>query len=959
VPPTILVVEDNPITRKMVRVALAAEGYSILEAPDGRTALDLAAAHAPDLILQDLLLPDMDGFELVGRLRALPGAGEIPIIAFSGFLSRLDTARALAGFSDFLVKPVEPSQLVQTIRIYLPSPALEADKPGHGRRILIAEDDPMQLRLARLHLERLGFQVATASDGAAALEAARRAPPDAILSDVLMPRLDGFQLCLAIRRDPALARVPVVLCSSHYLEEADRRLSERVGASALALRTPDYGGVIKALLAHLGRTPPLIVEPVEALEAERVHRAVQQLERQVAANLVLTQRASLQASVLSILAGLSDTLTKPVDAHGNLSELLVNVLDAGGASTGALYLTAPGGELRLAAQSGRLERTGEGAATFFGHPELFAETVATGRPVSIPSAVAEPTAREFLARMGVKSAEIVPLTARGERIGALLLGANRADLTRQDWLGFALTMAGQIAQAIALNRAFTTLATTEAKYRALFENAVEGIYQSSPDGHIVLANPALARMLAYASPAELVATVTDVAAQLYVDPERRAELMRGLEERGAVSGFEARVRRKDGSVIWVSLSERVVRDCDGTLRHYEGIVEDVTARKQAEEELRRQREALIQTEKLAAMGSLLAGVAHELNNPLSVVLGQAAMLSTKIGAGPLAERVLKIGNAAERCARIVGAFLALARQRPAERQEVRLNAVVRDTVEMLAYPLRVDNVSVGLNLADDLPPLWADPHQLTQVVVNLVSNAHQAMRETAGPRRILLTTRLESADGGAVLEVADTGPGIPPAIQARIFEPFFTTKPTGQGTGLGLSLCQGIVESHGGTIRLQSAPGHGAVFRVELPVAAPRPAGPTPRAAEVPPLAAKTILVVDDEAEVAEVLADMLEGQGHRVETASDGAAALDKLEAQRYDLVLSDVKMPRLDGQGLYREVERRHPELRRRFVFLTGDTLSGDIVGFLDRSGLPSLSKPFTPDQVRRVVEQALRTL
>jgi signal transduction histidine kinase/CheY-like chemotaxis protein len=382
-------------------------------------------------------------------------------------------------------------------------------------------------------------------------------------------------------------------------------------------------------------------------------------------------------------------------------------------------------------------------------------------------------------------------------------------------------------------------------------------------------------------------------------------------------------------------------------------------RRANEEEIGRQREALLQREKLAAMGELLAGVAHELNNPLSVVTGQAALLRQIAGEGPLAVRAEKISQAAERCARIVKNFLALARQRPPERQRVQLNRVIREAVELVAYPLKVDNVEVSFDLSDDLPVLWADPYQLQQVVVNLITNAHHAMRETPPPRRLTLTSRFDPDQGRVSLEVADTGPGISPAIRDRIFEPFFTTKPSGQGTGLGLSLCQGIVEGHGGSIGVESEASKGAAFRIELPVGAVPAAEAEVRAGEeIQPIAGKAILVVDDEPEVAGVLTDLLSADGHQVETAANGMIAIDKLRERSYDLIVSDLKMPELDGPGLYLEVKRRHPDLIRRFVFVTGDILGPETRAFLDETGAPNLSKPFAFEMVRRVIQQVLQS-
>jgi CheY-like chemotaxis protein len=357
------------------------------------------------------------------------------------------------------------------------------------------------------------------------------------------------------------------------------------------------------------------------------------------------------------------------------------------------------------------------------------------------------------------------------------------------------------------------------------------------------------------------------------------------------------------------------------------------------------------------MGTLLAGVAHELNNPLTVVTGYSSILRESLGTGPLRERLDRIVNAAERCVRIVRNFLALARQHPPERQHVRVNQIVREAAELLAYPLRVDNVEVRLELADDLPTLWADPHQLHQVVVNFITNAHHAMHGSASPRRLTIRTWFTAAH--VSLAVGDTGPGIPPDILGRIFEPFFTTKPLGQGTGLGLPLCQSIVESHGGTVRVDSKPGEGAVFTIELPVV-DAPAGaekePVVEIRALPP--GSRILVVDDEPDVAGVLTDLLKVAHEQVDTASDGRAALERIEQADYDLILCDVRMPGLDGPDLYRALRLTHPELLSRFVFLTGDTLNAESRDFVQHTGAPCLSKPFDFAEVYQVIGRALRS-
>ncbi len=357
------------------------------------------------------------------------------------------------------------------------------------------------------------------------------------------------------------------------------------------------------------------------------------------------------------------------------------------------------------------------------------------------------------------------------------------------------------------------------------------------------------------------------------------------------------------------------------------------------------------------MGNLLAGVAHELNNPLSVILGHVALFTPAALDERARARARDIGEAAERCVRIVRSFLTMARRHPPERGHVAVNHVLRDAAELFAYELRVADVDVRFDLADELPLVWADRHQLHQVAVNLIANAHQAMRDAPPPRRLTLVTRYDGSGGRVHIEVADTGPGVPPELEARIFEPFFTTKPEGEGTGLGLALSRGIVEGHGGLIRVERHDGGGARFVIELPVGAPTAAGDDLGALDaVPPVPGKAILVVDDEAAVASIIAEALARDGYQVDTAANGALALEKLEARRYDLIISDSGMPVLSGPELYREVERREPRLARRFVFVTGDILNPRIREFLDRVGAPRLEKPFTLDTIKRVVRRVL---
>jgi two-component system NtrC family sensor kinase len=385
---------------------------------------------------------------------------------------------------------------------------------------------------------------------------------------------------------------------------------------------------------------------------------------------------------------------------------------------------------------------------------------------------------------------------------------------------------------------------------------------------------------------------------------------------------------------------------------------DLSERRAAHEEIARQREALRQAEKLAAMGSLLAGVAHELNNPLAIVMGRASLLEDKCSDPGLRGDVARIREAAERCGRIVRSFLAMARSRPAARVPVQLNDLVRGAVDLLQYNLRTAGVELEQRLQPDLPVVVADPDKLGQVLLNLIVNAQQAVTQAGPPRRLRLET---GHDARTVwLRVADNGVGIAPSDRERVFEAFVTTKAEGVGTGLGLAVSRAVAVEHGGSLRLEDATpfGRGASFRLDLPL---QPAPAEEIAAPAPvstaqPGSGRRVLVVDDEPELASMMRDALEAAGHEVVTAESGAVALALLDETRFDAVVSDLRMPDTDGCALWAAVRERDPGLARRFVFVTGDTLS-PLPGEVRRdSGAEVLEKPFTASDLAERVRRCL---
>ena len=953
-----------------------------------------------------------------------------------------------------------------------------------GRLLIV--DDEVELKTALCEtLSAQGYDVVGTTSPTEALQVMQDQDFDLLLADLMMPEMDGVALLrAALAIDPSL--VGIIMTGQGTVQTA----VEAMQAGAF-----DY-------LLKPFRLQTLLLTLSRALD---VHRLRQE-------NLLLRETVALYE--------LSRTIEFTLDLKTILEKTADAALQQCEAEEISIMLPTPAGnELWIAAVRGMHHQALSGKCVPI--DQGIAGWVARHRePLLLHGEVKDLRFAPARARPEIQSAISLPLLLGGQLVGVLNVNSLRHRRFTPGDIKALTLIANTAISALEAVRLYNEVKQAEEQYRMIFENAAEGIYQSTPEGRFITVNPAMVRMLGYESSTEMIAAITSIDHQLYVDPTQGRQFRQWLEAHGVVQGFEMQLCRKDTSVIWVSVNSRAVREASGALRYYEGTAEDITARKQVEElleargrqqaaiadlgkhalaytdlallmgdvvslvaqtlemeycgvfellpnrsmvlragvgweqgavghaivdasaeslagyilgadqpvvvenlstdtrfrnaswlddhgaasgmsviihgqsrvfgvleahtarnrayttdevyflhavahvlatavERMRTEAALRQTDKLATMGSLLAEVAHELNNPLTIVLGQTELLLGVCPPGPITDRANQLHKAADRCARIVKSFLALARQHPPERRQVQLDQIAREAVELLAYPLRVDNVEIVWDLTDRLPQIWADSHMLYQVMVNLIANAQQAMHNGSPQRRITITTRVEASSGGVILIVADTGPGIPAELQPRIFEPFFTTKPPGQGTGLGLSLCQGIIASHGGTIRVESPPGRGAAFVVELPVGTHPTETATPSHAPgmQPPVTQKHILILDDEAEVVETLAELLSIDAHLVDIATTGAMALDKLQKHSYDLILSDLRMPETDGPAFYRALRHNHPALCERVVFLTGDRLSPEFRSFLEQTAVPTLGKPVTLMELRRAVQQVLQ--
>lgn len=919
-PQTILVVEDDPTARKLYRVTLESQGYRVLEAFDGRAALEQLARERPDLVLQDLVLPDVDGVELARRLRAQPGGAGLVIIAMSGFPRLLARARGETGcFDASLVKPVSPAVLLEVIGMQLPDVDVLDDELGRGKTILIVDDDPVQLKLLQLRFAALGFTVVTAANTEAALDHAKIHPPDIVLCDVLMPGIDGYELCVALRRVPALALVPIVLHSAHYDGARDEELARIAGASALVTRSPTLDETLEAVRANLGRTA-VLPAPEPEFDERHADRVIAQLGRQLHANLGLAERSALQSAQLAVLAGIADALTRSEDIETALGDVLAACFDAGGIARGALFRVDAHDRLTLSFALGFPSEETEAAAALFGFPGLLEPTKRGAIVLPHEHLSARDTA-ELLDRAGVRIAVVVPIMEGAVRLGAIFMGTNLAEASQDDLATFGRSIGAHIARALALASAFTRLRDSAEASRIMSSSLDMGETLASLGE---LATRHLAELCEVCIESTPPALRVASALPVHVHAEL-AELGARFPGRPLLSSGESAAHGELGSyrrahigptlAIPLQVAGRALGMV--TLARLRGGRGFSDADVLAANDLAQRAAIAIDNARLyeaaraanRAKDEFLATVSHELRSPLNAMLGWAQLL--RLGSLPdtkreTAARAIERNALAQ--AELIDDLLDMSRMASDKMQleisSVELGPIVEAAIESLEPEIQGSGVSVR-SASEGSAMLMADPKRVQQIVHNLLGNAVKFT-----PRGGHVDVSLIATDDAVTLSVVDDGVGISREFLPQVFDRFKqadgSSSRAHQGLGLGLAITRHLVELHGATIDVASdGPGRGACFTVVFP----RSRAVAGALHEHPPSAESKlegckVLVVDDEADVREVLVTILEQSGARATSATSAAEALAAITRARPDVLLSDLGMPGEDGYSLIRKL-------------------------------------------------------
>jgi PAS domain S-box-containing protein len=778
-------------------------------------------------------------------------------------------------------------------------------------RVLLVDDDPVQLKLSRLRLEEAGYRVVTAGNADEALEKTHEEPPDAILSDVWMGEVDGFNLCRKVRENPRFANVPVILLSAHCDDARDRELSARVGATQLVARTSDFDAELAALETTLNQAAPVACEASGAALYEQMLRR--------------------NASQITRLIG-------QVQSAENRYRMLFEH-----ASDAIALLTSDG----VILEANRRWQTLVGVPAERCVGRHIAEFAAPGHAASGLTEF-----RRVLAGGGGSTATIALKRANGDTL----------------LMEFALStveIAGEptvlsIGRDVTLERlAREKLAAAEARYRSLVERIPDVIWTATPEGKIVFATPNLARVMGY-TPEELDAQSMAQRQQMVHPDERQmfGAALAAFREDGRPFDIEYRILRRDGRYTWVR--NRIIGWHEqGGVRLVEGIMSDINDRKLLELSLR-------QAQKMEAIGQLTGGIAHDFNNILAAILTNSHLLMESLAGDARHADANEIREAAERAAALTRQLLAFSRRQVLEPTIVDLNLALDGVKRMLCRVIGED-IALTLVPAPELGAVRVDLGQLEQVIMNLAVNARDAM--PAGGRLTLETANVDlleeyDATEGRVpagqyvmLAVSDTGCGMDAATRSHIFEPFFTTKEVGKGTGLGLSTCYGIVKQSGGHIWVYSEVGRGSVFKIYLPrlEGASVQARPSSFARAPKLTGSETILLVEDDERVRSSVTRVLKHGGFRLLVARDGedAVSLARAHVGKVDLLLTDVVMPGRSGPELAAAIR---DEIGCKVLFMSGYSDHAALRGGDLSLAAGFIQKPFSPDQLIRKAREVL---
>ena len=591
------------------------------------------------------------------------------------------------------------------------------------------------------------------------------------------------------------------------------------------------------------------------------------------------------------------------------------------------------------------------------YPEV-RRAIETRNPVLVQNAPNDPImaeVRDLLQGLDFRSILVVPLTFGEEVLGTLCLKTTRGrEEYAESEISFCTAMARASANALKNALLHDQVRQESGRYRTasqklarILDHSPDLILTTDNDGKVTEFNRGAEQVLGR----ERDAVIGSSYRKLFRDGDD--DLIEQIRSQGRLTNYECHLHRGNGAEMTLELNASVLKDEDGTTTGTVWVGRDVTELKSAQLQL-------LQAKKLSSIGEVISGVAHELNNPLSGVLGFSQLLVARHPDSAVTRDVERIYESAQRCQKIVKNLLSFARVHKPERKYLGVNGIIDKTLELRRYQLQVNDIEVIREFDPDLPRTMLDFHQVQQVLLNLINNAqHALMGHREKPGR--LTVRTRSVGDVIEVQVSDNGDGMTQDTLERVFDPFFTTKEPGRGTGLGLSVSYGIVKEHGGRIYARTRSGQGSTFVIEFPVRRELVEREQSTHEAAPNALAHAgggsrLLVVDDEPMILDLIVDLFHDQEVQVDTAANGNEACRKIKQKAYDVVLTDVRMPQMNGLELYSQILGMRPEMQGRVIFMTGDLIDEEISGFISKVEAVRIPKPLEIPVVLSAVAETL---
>ncbi len=604
---------------------------------------------------------------------------------------------------------------------------------------------------------------------------------------------------------------------------------------------------------------------------------------------------------------------------------------------------------------------------------LFHTALVQGKPVFTEDVANDPRVHkhDVLEQLGVHSMLVVPMLESGNELGFMaVVPPSQVTFTQAETENLRL-FTDMAAVALRNAQLYGELRKSEQRFRGLLDNATDIIFLLDKEGEVTSVNKRAEQILGFQSDRWLGHHFSE-----FVIEEDRETAFEGWRKgwEGRSDVLAVHVKDVRNNLVSLKVNSSLIREADEVVglmciardatdeirreaefhRLHESMVDANRKLEDSMAQLKAAQAKLVQTEKLSAMGELISGIAHELNNPLTGIMGYTQLLLEAIDNRKHRQDLEKINHAALRCKQIIQNLLRFSRSHKPHKQPLELNSIINSVVELKRYQLHLDSIKLALKLAPEELHIMGDPFQLQQVILNIVNNAHQAITSGKTGGTIEIGTFADLAEERIRVGISDDGPGIPPDVLPKIFDPFFTTKEIGGGTGLGLSVAYGIMEEHGGQVTAESVPGVRTEFRLDLPMHK-APAPPLWDSREKPQASQKktSVLVVDDEEVILDLLTDILVQMDKHVERAHNGAEALFKIDSNSFDIIICDLKMPGMDGKTFYYKIRETRPELTRRIIFSTGDTLGEDFRSFCLQTECKVVEKPFLLEDLKNAIE------